>query len=200
MSTAIQFQIETPDFAAISNRTEAGIREAFRSWTVNFWRLLVKERLSGRSGDMGLNRRTGNLSRDWIVDIQEVPGGISSEVRTAGTSNAYAGINETGGVIRPVNAKYLWIPLKANQTAAGVARVTPSQAISAGGFIAWHDGPIFYATSGTNAVGGAKKLIPMFVLKKEVKIKPRMGAGSLFQSQLPNLERLVAIEAQGGWG
>ena len=72
--------------------------------------------------------------------------------------------------------------------------------VSAGGFIAWHDGPIFYATSGTNAVGGAKKLIPMFVLKKEVKIKPRMGAGSLFQSQLPNLERLVAIEAQGGWG
>ena len=191
----VEFQLEKiPDLSVVSRKTAQGLRSAMRSWAMNFWATLVRERLSGSPY---LNRRTGNLARDWVVDVSDGET-LSAEIRTQGTANAYAGIHETGGVVRPKNAKYLWIPLKPNQTAAGVARLSPRQAISQGGFIDWR-GPIFYAHQGTTSTGGAKRLVPLFVLKKEVKIPPRMGARSLFESKLPQLERLLSLEMQGAW-
>lgn len=192
---AVEFQLEKiPDLSVVSGKIARGMRAAMVAWANNFWATLVRERLSGSPY---LNRRTGNLARDWVVDATDGEQ-MQVEIRTQGTANAYAGIHETGGTIRPKNAKYLWIPLKPNQTAAGVARLSPRQAINQGGFIDWR-GPIFYGTKGTTSTGGAKKLVPLFALKKEVYVPPRMGASSLFNSKLPQLERLLAMEAQGAW-
>lgn len=195
MTATVEFRLEKiPDLSVISAKTAKGMRSAMRAWASNFWATLVRERLSGSPY---LNRRTGNLARDWVIDVSDGDQ-MQVEVRTQGTANAYAGIHETGGTVRPKNSKYLWIPLKPNQTASGVARLSPRQAIQAGGFIDWR-GPIFYGTHGTTSTGGAKRLVPLFVLKREVRIPPRMGAGSLFQSQVPNLERLIALEQMGAW-
>lgn len=190
----VEFKLTTTGMDGWSGKAILpAMRRTMSQWGVEWITALVTERMNGSPG---VTTRTGNLSRDWNTTTVDDAGGVNLVIASHGTGNAYAGLQERGGTVRPVRAKWLWIPLKANRTAAGVARVTPSQAISAGGFIAWHDGPIFYATSGTNAVGGAKKLIPMFVLKSEVYVPPRLGAADLFRDRLPDLQERLAKAAK----
>ena len=100
-------------------------------------------------------------------------------------------------MVRPVKAKWLWIPTAQNRTAAGAARMTPTEAIQRGGFIAWNKGPIFFGVDqkGRSKKSGGLGIRPLFILKKEVTIKPRMGATSLFKERVPLLERSILFAA-----
>lgn len=189
------FTIEgAPDFGAMERRIRANMAAAAQTWTGAFLRALVKERLSGRPG---LERRTGNLSRDWVTDVSESGGQLAIEVKTQGIANAYAGIHENGGTIRPTKSKYLWIPLKLNLTANGVARMSPREAISTGNlFIQWNKGPIAYMR---RRMARGWRLEPFFVLKKSITIPARMGAGVLFQSKLPALSSSLSDAMKTGW-
>lgn len=169
------------------------IRRTMRDWGNLYLRRLVTERLSGRSGGMGLNRRTGNLARDFVVIAEDTPVGSVVTVKSHGTGDKYAGLQEHGGTIRPVNAKWLWIPIAGNLTANGVARISPRQAIAQHGFI--HKGVFF----GESPLKSKDEVVPLFALKKSVKIPARMGATSLFQSMLPTLEIGIMSEVQGAW-
>lgn len=199
MPQTLEFQMSgLPEFDKINKSMYRGVRNAMNSWANAYLKELVTTHLSGSPW---VNRRTGNLARDWVVSVDgKTLSDLSTTVKTQGPANAYAGILERGGDIKPTNASWLWIPLDANLTSKGVERISPTEAIATGNmFIDWKNGPIAYLGSGRNAVGGSKKITPMFVLKKRIHIDPKMGAGSLFQSMLPKLEDLVSLELQGAW-
>jgi len=181
------------------------IKPIFRQFGQDYNSTLIRQNLSGRSGDMGLNRVSGNLARGWNTATTDDANGITvtnwvsgPAADTHGGSHGYAWAHEHGATIRPRNAKFLWIPLDANRTPAGHARMTPREAIAKGGFISCKSGPIFFGVSGSSSKKNAGfKLTPLFVLKKEVTIKPRMGATSLFQERVLMLERSVLFAAEG---
>ena len=200
MSTMIEFELTAPDLSMVAEKARAAMNKALASWGRSYWRRLVEERLSGRPG---LNRRSGNLSRDWVVETSGDADEMSVTVRTQGAANAYAGIQETGGTIKPKNGRYLWIPLAANLMSNGTARLTPSQAIQQPHFISWNKGPIFF---GKSPVKQSKKafaqnfgIVPLFVLKTSVTIPARMGAGHLFQSMLPELKTSISDAISGAF-
>lgn len=196
----IEFELTAPDLSMVAGKARTAMNKALASWGRAYWRRLVEERLSGRPG---LNRRSGNLSRDWVVETSGEADEMSVTVRTQGAANAYAGIQETGGTIKPKNGRYLWIPLAANLMSNGTARLTPSQAIQQPHFISWNKGPIFF---GKSPVKQSKKsfaenfgIVPLFVLKTSVTIPPRMGAGQLFQSMLPDLKTSISDAISGAF-
>lgn len=151
---------------------------------------LVSKRLSGRPG---VNRRTGNLARSFKARVFDsaLLNGVVLDVQPEGPGAAYADLQEFGGTITPKKAKYLWIPIAGNLTPAGVARITPTEAINRGGFFA--KGVFF----GKPIVGKSKataKPVPLFVLKKSVTVPGRMGAMPLWEQSMPSLvQRLDAV-------
>lgn len=196
----IEFELTAPDLSMVAGKARAAMNKALTSWGRAYWRRLVEERLSGRPG---LNRRSGNLSRDWVVETSGEADEMSVTVRTQGAANAYAGIQERGGTIKPVNGRYLWIPLAANLRSNGMARLTPSQAIQQPHFIRWDRGPVFF---GKSPVKQSKKsfaenfgIVPLFVLKTSVTIPARMDAGQLFQSMLPDLKTSISDAISGAF-
>ena len=200
MSAMIEFELTAPDLSMVAGKARTAMNKALASWGRTYWRRLAKERLSGRPG---LNRRSGNLSRDWVVETSGEAEEMSVTVRTQGAANAYAGIQERGGTIKPVNGRYLWIPLAANLMSNGMAHLTPSQAIQQPHFIRWDRGPVFF---GKSPVKQSKKsfaenfgIVPLFVLKTSVTIPARMGAGQLFQSMLPDLKTSISDAISGAF-
>lgn len=139
---------------------------------------LIQERLSGNP----LARRTGTLARSWGVEvfgesIRSLRGVVFSTAR-------HARIHEQGGVVRPVHAKMLAIPLQAMRTPAGVARFhTPLRLTLKGAFLkTW----IQKSKRGNLILMGQKtkrsKPLPLFVLKRQVTIPPRMGAERMLRA------------------
>lgn len=185
---AIEFKLTTTGMEGWSGKTiRPAMRRTMSQWGTEWITALVTERMNGSPG---VTTRTGNLSRDWNTTTVDDAGGVNLVIASHGTGNAYAGLQERGGTVRPVRAKWLWIPLDANKTAAGAARMTPSQAIATGNvFIQWHKGPIAFLRSKT---GRGWKLTPFFVLKKSVTVPPRLGAADLFRDRLPDLQERLA--------
>ena len=171
--------------AVVANRMKARMHR----FGLDYRSSLISSRLSGGSG---LNRRTGVLARvaSWDVTTEDAPVGTVMTVKAVGPATKYAPLQENGGTVRPVNAKWLWIPLPGNQTSKGVARISPREAIQQGGFISYGKGPIFYGKAQTKAQDKTQgpHPIPLFVLKKSATVPARMGAGQLFRAMLPWLE------------
>lgn len=127
----------------------------------------LKQNVSGRYLHVRTGRLRGSLGSitlDYNNQHQEL---IGSGVRS-GKRVVYANILETGGIIRPVNRKYLTIPLKPALTPAGVPRFTAQEVRQGltqykGSFI--RKGVIFGKTG--------NKITPLFVLKKQVVIPPK---------------------------
>lgn len=170
----------------------ATLKPIFQQFGQEYNAALITQNLSGRHGDMGLNRVTGNLAGGWNTATTEDSSGLSvtnwvtgPAADTHGGSHGYAWAQEYGAVVRPVKAKRLWIPTAQNRTAAGAARMTPTEAIQRGAFIR---GNAVFIASG-------KRLNLLFILKKEVTIKPRMGATSIFKERVPMLERSILFAA-----
>jgi hypothetical protein len=81
----------------------------------------------------------------------------------------YANILEDGGVIRPVVAKMLAIPIGKALTPAGVARFKPREIISEGGY----DNSFIRRSKAGNLIlfgASGKNITPLFVLKDSVTI------------------------------
>lgn len=193
------------------SRAQKEMERFGQDWT----RRLVSERLSGRPG---VNRRTGNLARSFKSRTfdSSLLGAIVLDVQPEGPGSEYAHLQEFGGTIRPKRAKNLWIPIAGNLTPAGVARITPTEAISRGGFFA--KGVFFgkaltkKAPQQSRALGGSgfkgktidrgAVITPLFVLKKSVTVKGRMGASRLWADSMPSLaarlDSVASALAKGG--
>jgi hypothetical protein len=127
-------------FQTMPTRMGAEFKTAFRDWG-EAWQGRMADRFRGSDG--GLHTRTGALKRS--LD-HRVSGNSAADLklRLVSAGPSYARIQESGGVIRPVRAKFLAIPLEANKTAAGVARYPSPRE-----FIAAHPGETFFLRTQT---------------------------------------------------
>ena len=125
----------------------------------------------GGTTDKTLSRRSGALTeslKDGVrvqssPDINSVQGSLSGVF--------YARTHEFGAVIKAKNAKYLTIPLPAALNANGTPKRINARA--------WDNTFVMRAKTGSLLIcqRQGKTVIPLYVLKKEVKIKPRLGMG-----------------------
>ncbi len=146
-----------------------------------------RERLRGRPG---VAKRTGFLTAsqklivtgdtvDRILGVYAIGGGVVK----------YAALQEYGGVVKPTRAKFLAIPLEAAKTAAGVSRYVSPRDLS-DTFI--RGGIIYQNQDG--------KAVPMFALRKSVRIPPRLGVRETWEAdrekRLGYLKRAVAAAVE----
>jgi len=156
---------------------------------------LIIERMSGRPG---VNRRSGALATGWLTMTQETGNGIETTNWLAGPAadkngkHGYGWIQENGGDIVPVKAEHLWIPILFNQTPTGVPKITPTEAIKAGG----HVSPINNIWFGHLAKGDGKT-VPLFKLVDSVHIEPRLGAYNMWVTMTRTLDAALAFTVAG---
>jgi len=148
---------------------------------------------SGYSSDK-LNSRTGDLSRSIRTALTGTE--LSTLSGRVYTVSPYAPIHEFGGTVkakdkykRVPGGPYLNIPLSDNKTAAGVMRKSAGEVFSEGGFI-------IKSKQGNWLVMDVAG-VPMFVLKRQVYIKPRLGMDKATQDRIPEILdslKLMALE------
>lgn len=133
--------------------------------------LQVRNRLITNVSGRILKRRTGRLAQSIESKVTPKLDGIGVVVGSGvrqGNRIPYADIHETGGTIRPKNAKYLTIPAKANKTSAGQTRFTAKELFSA------YAGKLYFSNGALILKKSARaKGKVMFWLKKQVKIPAR---------------------------
>jgi hypothetical protein len=143
-----------------------------------------------------LSVRTGNLrAQTKPLPVTERPGVIQSGMGF-GTTYARPHVGPRGQVttIKPVGKKYLTIPLPAAMTKAGVLRGSAQSGT-------W--GETFFARSkkgnlilfgkrvaqkGAHAGEARGKVVPLFVLKKQVQIKARVHPEAILAWEKPRLK------------
>ncbi len=163
----------------------AKIRDRVGGKAMNQGALLLEsyirtEKLSGQV----LRVRSGRL-RSSITHRVAQEG--DDTVARVGTNVIYAKIHEYGGTITPKNAQYLTIPLPVALTAAGVARYRARDLISQpslGGFKA-----TFFRNHVLYGKYPSGRVVPVFVLKKSVRIPER----SYMRSSLREKAREVIL-------
>jgi len=125
---------------------------------------VVKERLKSNLSNRILKVRTGHLRSSIGQKVIDSGGDIAAVIGSGVQTGArliYANIHETGGTITPKNVRWLTIPLAAAKTPSGVLRKTARQ---------WDN--TFFAKNILFQKRG-KKAVPLFALKKSVKIPAR---------------------------
>lgn len=158
--------------------------------------------------------RTGRLAKTIGHVTAKNPTKINDvhvRIFAGGHDAIYGRIQEFGGVIRPVRAKYLTIPIADNLTAGGVPRYKSARELfeqrgedlvifrsKAGnlliGLIEGRDRGIqFEGGLATGKTGGTLKLL--WVLKKSVKIPARFGFVAAFKSKEMENDRRARISA-----
>lgn len=119
-------------------------------------------------GDPGLHNRTGRLRGSFNITSEGKD--LNTWQMAEFTTSPYAKIHEHGGQIRPRSAKYLAVPLPAARTKGGDTRGGPRSFANT-----------FFAKSKAGNLilfqnqGKGKKPLPLFVMKKQVTLKPRLG-------------------------
>jgi len=141
----------------------------------------TQENLSARI----LRRRTGHLagSAHWRLEAK------GNTLKLVLYSAVYGPTHEFGAVIKPKRARYLTIPLPAAMTPAGVAR-GPARSF---------EGTFIKRSKAGNLViyqhQGKGKILPLFLLKKQVEIPARHWASRSVDDALPKFSELLAEEA-----
>ena len=125
--------------------------------------------LSRRSGGMIASiRESVTVSGDRLADIE---GGIGGA--------PYLRTHEHGATIRPKKAKYLAIPLPEALNPDGTPRVaSPRQ---------WKNTFVARSRNGNLLIfqKRGRHIVPLYVLKREVRIRPRLGLGDTLRAGLP---------------
>lgn len=151
----------------------------------------IRNNLSGSI----LNRRSGQLAA--AVDFTDPRRLAKQDVLQSrigilrGPARKYADIHLTGGVIRPVNARKLAVPLPAALTAGGVARYSSPlrQTLAA----AFPDGTFVAKDILFGKVGN--EITPLFALKDSVRIPKRDYMKTPIQKLIASVRSDVAQSA-----
>lgn len=141
---------------------------------------------TGTKGDQ-LQRRSGLLKRSF---------GMSQDPPSSFVAGAkYAPLQEYGGTVRPTGGRqFLTIPLKATLTAGGVFRAGARMVNRGGGWqtLGLVPGQQDHRTWIRNGViftrGAGGKPMPLFALKRSVKVPPRLKFFATWQAQEPARE------------
>jgi hypothetical protein len=162
-------------FRKMPEKMHAQFGKAFVDWGEQ-WRGTMLERFRG--GEGALHTRSGDLKRSLGAKVSGA-GSADLKLRLVSGGIPYARLQEYGGIVRPVRAKFLAIPLDANKTASGQARYpSPRQ------FIASHPGETFFLRSGSTLLlmwkspsraaarssGTGKGAVPLWLFVKQVEL------------------------------
>lgn len=149
------------------------MRKAFQIIVRDFDTFFTKHRLSGRTGDQGLNVRSGTLRRAFKHSVTGT--NFKSLQGTMGfmdpISARIAGLHEEGGEVRPKQSQFLAIPLKGALTRSGKSRGSAGEFRAEGGtFIKKgpQGQPIIYQRRESG------KIRALFVLVKSARIPARL--------------------------
>lgn len=170
------------------------LRESSTRWTVG-----MDKRFTGYYP--GLNRSPGGAVRmtpSGVVAVsprgrlrarsQALRGSVRSSVTgrnmkslrarffVGGGKAGYAALQEFGGVIKPVSARALTIPLENAYTAGGRFR-NKAKIRKEGDSYTTDFGPTFIRNKVIFADLGNDKVLPLYVLRQRVEVPARLGAG-----------------------
>lgn len=148
------------------------------------------------TGRPGLFTRTGFLHASIGYEVSGDGNLDALTLRAFSAGTKYARLQEKGGTIRPVKAKYLTIPIEDNLTAAGVPRYPSAAALMAQG-----DTFVFKAKTGGLYIvrrGNSGELEFLWKLVKQVTVPPRLGFFSTWKDlSKPRTKRIRDAIAVG---
>ncbi len=189
--------------AEASKKIEQNITAAFRKLGPQLTLIVAREKLSGppKAGMAGtgnlLGRRSGGLIRALFSKVfvanRETVLVVGADTKKA----AYARILHEGGVIRPVHAQHLAIPLDAARTAKGVARMSAREFISNPESLGFDRA--FVNRKGTAIMGARGDVAePVFALKDSVTMPARPYIrDTVFERRTWILEQLRDVVTDG---
>lgn len=132
----------------------------------------------GGTSDRTLSRRSGGLIAS-IKDSVTVKGQRLADIEGGIGGAFYLRTHEHGATIRPKKAKYLAIPLPEALNSDGTPKVaSPRQ---------WKNTFVKQSKAGNLLIfqKRGRHIVPLYVLKREVTIRPRLGLGETLQAGLP---------------
>ena len=164
--------------AAMAAAARRGLVDAGNQWRNKMVLDRFQPFQSNRNDGDTLQSRTGFLKRSLGTrTVGSTLNDLGLEVFSAGIR--YARIQEYGGEVRPVSAKYLTIPLDAALGKRGIPKRNSIRdyAKDGGFFYVSKKGNLLFVLSKETGRGSNRKteLVPLYVLKKRVKIPPRFG-------------------------
>ena len=142
---------------------------------------------NGTTGN-SLSKRTGlglrSIRKSIFIGKSTKLGNIRGRIRTGKMT-----IHEKGAILTPKGAKFLTIPTKYALDARGVPLKRSARE--------WKNTFIKRSKAGNLVIfqrRSGREIIPLYVLKPYVRIKPRLGLGKTFESNIPFLEsRILTI-------
>ena len=154
--------------AADGGSTGRAMLAAFRRIGLRLQRTIMQN-----ASDALLRRRTGNLTRAVTYRLEGSESSAELVVRAGvDLSRAvYGRIQNFGGIIKPVNGKFLTIPVGVNKTGNGVMRVSAREFIRNPGSIGFTGSFVNRAKTAIMGVRENGKIEPVFALKTSVKIR-----------------------------
>ena len=169
--------------------------EEIKIWGSTTLEKKTQESLAGRI----LRRRTGTLAKKATWFQRGSKKGLILSLQTDRDITPYAWIHEYGGIIRAKNARYLTIPIPGREgplTPAGVTRKSAAE------YIRDPNEETFFAKSRQgNLILFRKKhsktrdrVVPLFVLRKQVKMPQRKWASLAVQAALPDLQNKILAD------
>lgn len=178
----------------------AALRQTIRRVVARNMQVANREavlKASGRLVDLqmgrAIKRRTGRLAASISHQVQEVSDAVFGRlgILNGGEAAVYAGVQEFGATITPKRAKVLAIPLPAALTPAGVPRFSPTEAAE------FYDATWWGTSKAGNAILFGRKgdqLVPLFVGKKSVTVKPAY----FLTSSMNNAAERIHAELESG--
>lgn len=143
------------------------LMRAFRQAAV-----VVERKLKMNVTDNILHRRSGHLAQSIQTSVYQDGASVVTARIGSGVANnrrmPYAEIHEDGGTITPKKAKWLTIPLEAALTPSGVPKKASARE--------WKNTFVGKSKGGALIIFqkvGKKTLVPLYVLKKSVRIPAR---------------------------
>ena len=135
----------------------------------------VNFRPGGTRGDR-LHRRTGDLSRSF--DVRTFGTSLDTLHWVTGSFGVkYANVHEHGATIHAKPGRALAVPIGEALTPAGVPRGRPADFPDLFMLRRGNKSPLLMQKRGD-------EIVPLFVLLKQVRIKPRLGFGKAFGKQM----------------
>ena len=197
MTVSIKIDTSGPDslLATLGKEVQTVVSEEVWQFAKDWQRTVSTDNIGpggkGSQGGARLHNRTGALRRS--VRIRKVRGGVRMAV--GGKDAPHAVTQELGGVIRPRRKKYLTIPL-ANAKAGSGALSGKYRIRKRGAGFETDAGPtfIFKSKAGNlivavrrkNRKGFDARRDSLYVLKRSVKIPPRLKAWDSAQLDAPD--------------
>lgn len=192
--------------ARFPSALDTELRKGLKEHGLFFTQRMKREQFTGYSGFSNsgsrLQARTGKLRNSFGSEVRgEIGTSIPLTLAVFSQGAIYSRLQEYGGTVKPKRAKYLTQPLPDNQTTAGVTRYGSAREL----FERYPDqvrvmkarsGRLFIVSEGKPGAKTKKKnpdLLWLFILRKSVKVPPRLGFRATWSDSTSAADRVQRL-------